>query len=188
MRSTEDDSLVVALCGSLGDESVTRRAVERALAASETRGVETELLDLRAFDLPMVDPDGDPPADAQRLAERIDSADALLLGTPMYNGSYSSPLKTAIDYADPESFVGLPVALVGVSGGQFPRRALDHLRAVLSHLDARVLPQEVAVPDSYRVEDSLPEDIADRLDGLGGVLADRTRERSATVGAAVADD
>jgi NAD(P)H-dependent FMN reductase len=188
MRPTEDDPLVVALSGSLADESVTRLTVERALAAIESEGVETDLIDLRTVDLPMVDPDGDPPPDARRLAERIESADALVLGTPMYNGSYASPLKTAIDYADPESFAGLPVALVGVAGGQFPRRALDHLRAVMSHLDARVLPQEVAVPESYRVEDSLPEDVAERVDDLGHRTAGRTRERSAVVGTAVADD
>jgi len=188
MRSTEDNALVVAISGSLGDESVTRLTVERALAAIESEGIETELIDLRTFDLPMVDPDGDPPSDARRLAARIDSADALVLGTPMYNGSYASPLKTAIDYADPESFAGLPVGLVGVAGGQFPRRALDHLRAVVSHLDGRVLPQEVVVPESYRVDDSLPEDLRERVDDLGHRIAERARGRSPTVEAAVADD
>jgi NAD(P)H-dependent FMN reductase len=190
VQPTQSDALVVAICGSLADDSVTRLALDRALDAVADAGAETDLVDLREYDLPLLDPDVDSSADAEDLAARVDEADALVLGTPMYNGSYSSPMKTAIDYSDPESFDGMPVALVGVSGGQFPRRALDHLRGVTSHMGARVLADEAAVPESYHVDDELPKDVADRLADLGETVVDRAVDRPTAAGcsAAVADD
>lgn len=168
--SPTDRPLVVGVAGSLRDDSVTRQAVERALRAAAERNARTRLVDLREYDLPLLDPDAEPPADAERLSATFAEADAILLGTPMYNGSYSSPLKAAVDHSDPDGFDGVPVGLVSVAGGQFPRRALDHLRSVAAHMGARVLPDEVAIAESYAVDDELPDDVADRLDSLAGRL------------------
>ncbi len=164
--SPTDRPLVVGVAGSLRDDSVTRQAVDRALETAAERGARTRLVDLREYDLPPVDPDAEPPADAERLSAAFAEADAIVLGTPMYNGSYASPLKTAIDHSDPDGFDGAPVGLVSVAAGQFPRRALDHLRSVAAHMGARVLPDEVAVAESHAVGEDLPDDAADRLDSL----------------------
>jgi NAD(P)H-dependent FMN reductase len=179
MTSTESDPLIVAIPGSLNDQSVTRLALRDALDSAADQGARTELIDLRSYDLPMVDPNADPPADAARLTEKIAAADALILGTPMYNGTIAAPLKTAIDHADPEEFSELPVALLTVAGGQYPMRALDHLRVMASHLDARVLPHEVAIPESYRIDETLPEEVAERVDELGARIVAETADRPA---------
>jgi len=92
------DPHVIAIPGSLRDESYTRKALLIALAAAEDAGATTDLVDLRDLDLPVVDADEDDPADAQELTRRVREADTILLGTPVYHGSYSSPLKTALDY------------------------------------------------------------------------------------------
>lgn len=188
MQSTQSEPLVVGVSGSLNDDSVTRLTVTRALDTAADRGARTELVDLREYELPMVDPNVESPDDAERLGDRIAAADALLLGTPMYNGSYASPLKTAIDHSDPDSFEDLPVGLLGVAGGQFPRRALDHLRAVASHMGARVLPHEVAVAESYRIDDALPDEIGDRVDELGHRTYEATLATSETCRVAAAAD
>jgi NAD(P)H-dependent FMN reductase len=190
MTSTDSDPLIVAIAGSLNDESVTRLALHETLDSAADRGALTELIDLRDYELPMVDPNEDPPADAARLTENIAAADALILGTPMYNGTIAAPLKTAIDHTDPEEFSELPVALLTVAGGQYPMRALDHLRVVASHLDARVLPHEVAIPESYRIDEALPEDIAERVEELGARIVAETADRpqAACRQAAPADD
>jgi NAD(P)H-dependent FMN reductase len=139
---------VVAVCGSLRDDSYTRIAVGHALAAAADRGAETELLDLREFELPAYDPDDRDAGDVDRLRERICRADSVLLGTPMYHGSYAAPLKNALDYCGFDEFDNTTVGLLGVSGGGFPITALDHLRAVCRALNAWVLPYQAAVPNS----------------------------------------
>jgi NAD(P)H-dependent FMN reductase len=164
------ESHIVGICGSLRDDSVSRIALERALAAASERGAETDLVDLRDLDLPIYDPDGDDPEDAVELARRVRQADAVLLGTPMYHGSYSSPLKTALDYCGFDEFEDKTVGLVAVSGGSFPITALEHLRSVLRALDAWVLPYQAAVPNaSSRVEDGefTDADLENRVATLG---------------------
>ncbi|WP_135820766.1 NADPH-dependent FMN reductase [Halostella litorea] len=166
----DDRPHVVAIAGSLREESRSRRALEHALDAAEAAGGTTELLDLRAFDLPMVDPDEDDPADAVALKEAVRAADAILLGTPVYHGSYSSPLKTALDYCGFDEFADKTVGLLAVAGGSFPITALDHLRSVCRSLDAWVIPHQAAVTRSgsaFADGEFVDEGLAERVATLG---------------------
>ncbi|AUV82154.1 FMN reductase [Salinigranum rubrum] len=142
---------VLALCGSLRDESATRVALSVALEEAASAGASTELLDLREFDLPPLDADFDAEeqGDGRRLLAAVDDADALLLGTPVYHGSYSGVLKNALDYCGFDEFEGKTVGLLGVAGGSFPVTALDHLRSVCRALNCWVLPHQAAVPRAY---------------------------------------
>jgi NAD(P)H-dependent FMN reductase len=165
-----EDKHVVALSGSQRDGSYTHRAVERTLAAAERRGASTDLAAIGDLDLPLFDPDRPDAGDAAALRRRVGRADAVLLGTPMYHGSYASPLKTALDYCGFDEFEGTTVGLLAVSGGGFPTPALEHLRSVARALDAWVLPRQVAVPDSHAAfEDGrlAEEDLVDRVEALG---------------------
>ncbi len=161
---------VAAICGSLRDASYTRTALEHALDAADSAGAGTDLVDLRHLDLPTFDADDRDAGDAPELRRRIREADAIILGTPMYHGSYSSPLKTALDYCGFDEFEHETVGLLAIAGGSFPITALDHLRSVCRALDAWVLPYQAAVPNaSSRFEDGefTDEDLADRVALLG---------------------
>ncbi|EFW93295.1 NADPH-dependent FMN reductase [Haladaptatus paucihalophilus DX253] len=140
---------VVAICGSLNEKSTTRVALQNALVGVESEGGTGELLDLREFDLPLFDPSNRDAGDAAELKRRVREADAVILGTPVYHGSYSSPLKTALDYCGFDEFEGKTVGLLAVAGGRFPITAMDHLRSVCRALDAWVLPYEAAIPRSH---------------------------------------
>ncbi len=140
---------VVAICGSLGENSTTRLALEHVLIGVERAGGTGELLDLREFDLPQFDPGDREVGDVPELKRRVRAADAVVLGTPVYHGSYSSPLKAALDYCGFDEFEGKTVGLLAVAGGRFPVTAMDHLRSVCRALDAWVLPYEVAIPRSH---------------------------------------
>lgn len=167
------DVHVVALCGSLRDESSTRTALKIALEAAESVGATTTLVDLRAYELPLFDADGTEAADAESLRHTLQEADAVLLGTPMYHGSYSSPLKTALDYCGFDEFEGMTVGLLAVSGGDFPTPALEHLRSTCRALNAWTLPLEVGIPNSGSVvEDGriTDEGLIDRVHRLGTEL------------------
>jgi NAD(P)H-dependent FMN reductase len=165
-----DGPHVIALCGSNRDGSYTRIALTHALAAAERRGASTELVDLRDFDLPVFDADEDDAGDADLLRERVRGADAVLLGTPMYHGSYSSTLKTALDYCGFDEFENETVGLLAVAGGQFPLPALEHLRTVCRALDAWVLPYQAAIPTAsaqFEGGEFADDTLADRVATLG---------------------
>ncbi|WP_394742827.1 NADPH-dependent FMN reductase [Natronococcus roseus] len=166
----ENTVRVVAIAGSLREESYTRPALRHALDAAEAAGASTELVDLRELEIPLFDADDDEAGDASELARRVREADAILLGTPMYHGSYSSVLKTALDYCGFDEFENKTVGLLAVSGGSFPIGALDHLRVVCRALDAWVLPHQAAVPNAHsRFEDRelIDEDVRQRVETLG---------------------
>ena len=166
------DVHVVAVCGSLRESSTTRLALEHALEAAGDAGASTELIDLREYELPTFDADRDreDAGDADALAARLREADSILLGSPMYHGSYSSPLKTALDYCGFDEFRDKTVGLLAVSGGAFPVTALEHMRSVCRALNAWVIPHEVAVANSHSAfEDGSFVDpkLADRVATLG---------------------
>ncbi len=161
---------VVAIAGSLREESYTRPALEHALDAAAAAGADTELIDLRELEIPLFDADEDEAGDASELARRVREADAILLGTPMYHGSYSSVLKTALDYCGFDEFENKTVGLLAVSGGSFPIGALDHLRVVCRALDAWVLPHQAAVPNAHRRfegRELVDDGIRQRVETLG---------------------
>jgi len=164
---------VVAISGSQSDESVTRTAVENALEAARAAGATTDHIDLRQWELPTFDADRQDAGDAPELRRRLREADAVLLATPMYHGSYASPLKTALDYAGFDEFEDKTVGLLAVAGGGFPLPALEHLREVCRALNAWTLPTQVAIPDSHSATvdgEIAEEDVADRLRTLGREL------------------
>jgi NAD(P)H-dependent FMN reductase len=161
---------VVAICGSLRDGSYTRIALRHALGAAADRGAATELLDLRAYDLPVFDPDDEDVGDAEKLRTKIREADAVILGTPMYHGSYATPLKNALDYCGFDEFENKTVGLLGIAGGSFPITALEHLRSVCRALDCWVLPYQAAVPRAsakFEAGEFVDQDLADRVAVLG---------------------
>ena len=161
---------VVALCGSLRDESYTRIALEHALDSAAELGASTSLLDLREYDLPVFDADSRDTGDADRLREDVREADAVILGSPMYHGSYSAPLKNALDYCGFDEFEETTVGLLAVAGGSFPTGTLDHLRTVCRSVNAWVLPHQVAIPSAYDQFDGhefVDEKLAERTAVLG---------------------
>ena len=163
---------VVAICGSLREHSYTRLALGRALEAATDAGAETELLDLREFELPLFDADvgRENAGDAAELAAAVREADSVILGSPMYHGSYSSPLKTALDYCGFEEFEDKTVGLLAVSGGSFPVTTLEHLRSTCRALNAWVIPHQVAVPNAHSAfsdGEVKTEGLEERIETLG---------------------
>ncbi|AUV81404.1 NADPH-dependent FMN reductase [Salinigranum rubrum] len=171
--SDKTEPRVVAICGSLRDNSRTRVALGEALTASEEAGATTELIDLRDHELPSLNAVNRDVPGANTLRKTVNRADSVLLGTPNYHGSYSGALKNALDYCGRDQFTGTTVGLLEVAAGDFPGSALIHLRAVSRSLRAWTLPTEVAIPDSPSVVDErriTDSDIAERIHRLGQEL------------------
>jgi NAD(P)H-dependent FMN reductase len=174
----DEPPVVAGLAGSLRDGSHTRTACQVALDGAEERGARTDFVDLQALDLPPFDPDRRDAGDAPGLKDRVTAADALVLATPMYHGSYSSVLKTALDYCGFDEVEATTIGLLAVAGGGFPITALDHLRSVCRALDAWVLPYQAAVPNAHEAfaDGELADpDLADRVARLGHRTAEYAR-------------
>jgi len=140
---------IIAICGSLRENSHTKRALEICLAGAEQVGVEIQMIDLRTYNLVFCDGNttGDYPEDVLKLREQVTSAHGVILGTPEYHGSYSGVLKNALDLMGFEEFEGKMIGLVGVSAGALgANNAISTLRSVGRSLHAWVVPDQVSIP------------------------------------------
>lgn len=136
---------VAVFIGSLRKESFNRclaRAIER-LAPTDF-GFDHVRID----DLPLYsqDFDHDYPANAKRLKQQVEAADALLFVTPEYNRSIPGVLKNALDIGSrpwgTNSFAGKPGAVIGTSiAATGSALSQQHLRNVLAYLDVPLLGQ-----------------------------------------------
>jgi NAD(P)H-dependent FMN reductase len=162
---------VVAICGSLSDQSTTRIALGHALEAATEAGAETELVDLCEWELPLFDPDDRDRGDAPALRELVAGADAVLLGTPVYHGMVSSALKSAFDYLGKGEFENTTVGLLATAGGGSYAQTLSHLRTGIRTVHGWTLPHEVGIPNAssaFDVDGNLVDsDIEDRVETLG---------------------
>lgn len=129
------------------------RAIEMALL--EREGMETELLDLGAYDLPIFNGDLDVPEGVKELAAKFSDADALIIVSPEYNASPTPLLKNALDWVSVTDkgsdgsfgpYKGKPCFLAACSPGALGGiRGLYHLRAILMNVGAEILTSQLAV-------------------------------------------
>ncbi|MDX1810690.1 MAG: NAD(P)H-dependent oxidoreductase [Gammaproteobacteria bacterium] len=168
---------VIAICGSLRETSFTRMALELALNSAAELGADTQLIDLREFNLIFCDGSSDGlPADVLRLRKLVGDAQGIILGTPEYHGGYSGVLKNALDLMGFEEFEGKMVGLVGVSAGsQGAAEAVNSLRTVGRALHAWVVPEQVSIPFVDGVFEKTgqckDENVTKRLESLGRQVA-----------------
>lgn len=107
--------------------------------ASDHGGFDIDLADLKEIDLPMMDEPNHPRLKKYQFehtkawSARVDAADAVVLVTPEYNGTFSAPLKNALDYLSLE-WVRKPVGIVSYGGISAGSRAASGLRLVTSVL------------------------------------------------------
>jgi NAD(P)H-dependent FMN reductase len=168
---------LVAVSGSRRDGSYTKQALEHVLESARESGTETTLLDLGAVDVPLYHPDrsavgrGDV-ADALRL---VREADAVVLGSPVYHGSYSSTFKNFHDYCGFDEYDETVVGLVAVAGGGSHGSTLEHMRSTVRGVHGVVVPRQVGIRSARTkfVEGALTDEaIADRLDALADQVVD----------------
>lgn len=193
---------ILGLGGALRDGSYTLAALREALAIAEAAGVESRLIDLREFPLPLYHPNNQSPADygpeaAERITRLIAAlrwADGMIWASPAYHGAISGAVKNALDYAqflskDQPSFLyGKAIGLIGVGGGTIGAvNVVAQLTQIAQALRAQVVPLMVPITfaakafDGDRLTDA---QIRRRLEGMVEemvALATITAERRATL-------
>jgi chromate reductase, NAD(P)H dehydrogenase (quinone) len=182
---------IVAFAGSLRRGSFNR-ALLRAAQELAPDGMEIALVEIGG--LPFYNADveaqGDPPSVAAYKAA-LGDADGVLIATPEYNDGIPGVLTNAIDWASRlpgrAPLSEKPVALMGASPSRIgTARAQVHLRQLLSHVHARILPPpELLIASAHQhfdkslrlTDDSTRDVLTKLLQRFGRWIA---RERAAS--------
>ncbi|MBI3829116.1 MAG: NAD(P)H-dependent oxidoreductase [Planctomycetes bacterium] len=158
--------LVVATSLNVGSKSqiLAREAHERLQRA----GVESELLDLRAFDLPFVDGSGraDENPEVQRLKTAFKRATHILLALPVYNGDVSATTRNLLNLGC--NFHEKTVGFLCAAGGEKSYMAVVPLgNSLMFEFCSWIVPRYVfALPKDFENGEIANPDILSRIDRL----------------------
>ena len=106
--------------------------------------------------------DGRPPEqyndDTASIIRSVVDADAVVLATPVYRGSYTGALKNLLDHLPIEALGSKPVAIVAMGATNHHFLGADwHLRDVLAWFGALVLPTSVYLSSADFVDGQLSD-------------------------------
>ncbi|MFC5729895.1 MULTISPECIES: FMN reductase [Nocardioides] len=125
--------VLAELLGSAAERAVTARGEE----------VEVEYVELRPLAHALADHllTGFPSGDLADAIDKVTAADALVVVTPVFSGSYSGLFKTFFDVLRVGALEGKPVLIAATAGTARHSLVLDHaLRPLFSYLRALVVP------------------------------------------------
>lgn len=110
---------------------------------------------------------------ARRVVEAIEGADALIVGSPVYKGSFTGLFKHLFDLIDPAALANKPVAIVATGGGARHALVVEHsFRPLFGFFGALQVPTTVYGSDPD-FTDGLPTDagVRERIAQAGHQLA-----------------
>lgn len=169
------NNLVVGFSGNLARPSNTKRFVENiteSLARHTGRQhVVFDIEDLGAS-LAAARSTADLDPAARRIIRTIVEADALVIGSPTYKGSYTGLFKHVMDLLDPSDLRGKPVLLTATGGGDRHSLVVEHqLRPLFAFFEAFVLPTAIYASARDFVEGNPSAAIAGRVSQALGEAA-----------------
>ncbi|NBE06448.1 FMN reductase [Paragemmobacter ruber] len=142
---------IIGLSGNLDRPSKTRTLVQTAVATVASRFEAVGAV----FDLADFGPSlgtarrvGDLEPPARAALDAVLAADALVVASPVYKGSYTGLFKHLIDLLDPQALLGKPVLLAATGGGDRHALVIEHqLRPLFGFFEAQTLPTGVYAAD-----------------------------------------
>jgi FMN reductase len=160
---------VVAVSGSLTHPSRTTALVEAIVAGfGRVIPIESHLITLNELgpQLGGVLTRAELPAKAEAELQRIESADLLVVATPVYRASFTGLFKYLFDFVDQYALVDTPVLLAATGGSERHALIIEHqLRPLFGFFQALALPVGVYAHDSdftdYKVSN---EQLSDRIE------------------------
>ena len=140
---------VLLFAGSLRKDSLNKKVVRFTdKILKNIKDVESIVVDLQPLQIPVYDGDIETagiPAGVLTLAKHIAEADAIIISSPEYNGSMSSPLKNTLDWVSrvkPMPLMNKPILLLGASPGALgATRGLAHARQPMETMGNFLYPQ-----------------------------------------------
>ena len=154
-------SLVVALSGSLTQPSRTRVLVETiGRQAAHRLGAEFDVVDIAELASSLATTSfKNLPEAVQRAQQRLKAASLLVIGSPVYKGSYSGLLKHFLDLTDPTLLAGKVAVLAATGGSDRHALVIDHqLRPLASFFELNTVPVGVYARDTEFTDYRLSSD------------------------------
>jgi len=175
---------IVAFLGSGSAESLTRQGLQAVLDHARAQAIPVDVIDLRDQHRALQDMEHweQPPVGSQtaRLRARVARADAIVLATPVYHGSFSGLLKNALDQLTGDAFAQLPVGVLAAAGG--PRSgsgSCDQLRSVIRAMGGWSTPTQVGLSSADIVDGRPTDALRKRAAAMVAELRDFAMWRSA---------
>jgi len=183
---------LLGLSGGPTSSSKTLIAVKKALefAKRYDNTVVTEVVNISEYKVQFCDA-RDPAlyeGDTKLLIDKIVAADALIVGTPMYRGTYTGILKNMFDLIPNDALLGKPVGLIATGGSDHHYLAIEHeLKPIMGFFHAHVLPGGVyANNQHYSDKDLVDTGILEQLDQLAKSIVNFAKlipsDRSSLIG------
>jgi len=167
---------LVGIAGSFNRPSKTYALVQTvANLASDRYGFSSRIYDLHdvGASLGTAQWRKDLDDQAKSVLEEIVSADALIIGSPTFKGSYPGLFKHLIDLIDPHELRAKPIIITATGGGDRHALMVEHqLRPLFGFFMAHTLPTAVYASDrdfaDYKVSS---EPLANRINEVVGELS-----------------
>ena len=165
---------LIGLVGSNSKKS-TNRILLQYMQKHFTEGVEIKLIEIKEFPMFNKPADRSVPELVSEIAEKIDAADGVLIGTPEYDHSIPAVLMNALAWLSYGIYPMLnkPVMITGASYGTLgSSRAQLQLRQILNapEIKANVLPDEFLLSHSLQAFDPSGDlvdlDVVKKLDAI----------------------
>ncbi|AVA23748.1 FMN reductase [Rhizobium sp. NXC24] len=141
------NNLIVGFSGNISRPSSTRRFVESVTEAlGRQAGLQHVVFDVEDLGSSLAAArsvtDLDPAA--REVIRTIVEAEALVIGSPTYKGSYTGLFKHVFDLLDPSDLRGKPILLTATGGGDRHSLVVEHqLRPLFAFFEAFVLPTAI---------------------------------------------
>jgi FMN reductase len=167
---------IVGISGNLRRPSRTRTLIEAvAMKVARTQKIAFSIYDVldAGSGLGIALRRDELTAEAEYLVQAIERADALIVGTPVYKGSYTGLFKHLFDFVDPKALENTPVVLTATGGGLRHALVVEHqLRPLFGFFSALVVPTTVYASDLDFTDGKLVnEEVAVRVEGAAQQLA-----------------
>ena len=185
---------LVTVSSGLRQPSSTRLLADRMTAAAlgalarEGLEVESSTVELRdhARDLTTMLVTGLPTPAVDAMLDLVTGADALVVVTPIYSGSFPGMFKDLVDLVPDGALAGVPVLMGATAGTARHALALEHsVRPLLSYLRSLVVPTGVfAATEDFGEPSAVTPDatpLVERLDRGATELAQLVASRAARV-------
>lgn len=139
---------IILFSGSLRADSFNKKLITNVSIYLTELNVKSSLINLIDFGMPLYNEDIETstgiPSSVHQLAAYIKNADALIIASPEYNGSISSPLKNTIDWLSrckPMPLADKHLLLLSTSPAKFGGvRGVWHTRVPFEMLGVHVFP------------------------------------------------
>lgn len=146
-----DEKIIVAIGGTLRDDSTTEAALRRVLFFADRLGARTRLFSGAQLDLPSYAPGRAAAPIVVRLLDSLRVAAGVVIASPGYHGGISGMVKNVLDYTEEMAndavpyFTGKPVGCVAAGlGWQGCNSTLHALRSVVHALRGWPTPLGIA--------------------------------------------